>query len=116
MGSTVTGRVTTSISSDGDCTQVLHMRLGYTGEKSLQAPKKKRSLECASTCNMELGGHDILDKKTKVKFNITTHRSEGLLDCVYASIWGPVKTAFLGGHRYLSLLLIIYLNIIGYIS
>jgi len=37
MGSTVTGQVTTSISSYGDCTQVWHMRLGHTGEKSLQA-------------------------------------------------------------------------------
>jgi len=26
---------------------------------------KKGSLEGSSTCNMELGGHDVLDKKTK---------------------------------------------------
>ena len=75
------------------------MRLRHGGEKSLQAPAKKGSLEGASTCNMELGGH-ILDKKTKVKFNTTTHHSEGLLDCVHVSIWGPVKTASLEGHRY----------------
>ena len=40
MGSMVIGRVVTSISSDGDCTQVWHMRLGHTGEKTLQAPTK----------------------------------------------------------------------------
>ena len=34
MGSMVTGRVTTSISSDG-CTQIWHMRLGQACEKSL---------------------------------------------------------------------------------
>ena len=79
------------------------MRLGHRGEKSLQAPAKKGSLEGASTCNMELGGHDILDKKTKVKFNTTIHRSEGLLDCVHVSIWGHAKTASLGGHRYFCL-------------
>ena len=45
MGSTVTGRVTTSISSGDICTQVWHMRLGHTGEKSLQALAKKRSLK-----------------------------------------------------------------------
>ena len=39
----------TSISSDGDYTQVRHMRLEHTGEKSLQAPAKKGSLEGAST-------------------------------------------------------------------
>jgi len=78
--------VATSISSDGDCTQVWHMRLGHTGEKSLQAVVNKRSLEGASTCNMELGGHGVLDRKTKVKFDTSTHRSEGLLNCVHVSI------------------------------
>ena len=55
------------------------MRLGHGGEKSLQAPAKKGSLEGESTCNMELGEHGVLKKK-KVKFGITTHHSEGLLD------------------------------------
>jgi len=36
-GNTVTGQVATSISSDDDCTRLWHMRLGHTGEKSLQA-------------------------------------------------------------------------------
>ena len=74
--------------------------LGHGGEKSLQASTKKGSLEGASTCNMKLGGHSVLDKKTKVKFSTTTHHSEGLLNCVHVSIWGPAKTASLGGHRY----------------
>ena len=51
--------------------------------------------------NMKLGGHDILDKRTKVKFGTTTHHSEGLLDYVHVSIWRPAKTASLGGHRYI---------------
>ena len=71
------------------------MRLRHRGEKPLQARAMKGSLEDASTCNMKLGGHDILDKKTKVKFSITTHRSEGVLDCIRVSIWGPAKTASL---------------------
>ena len=62
------------------------MRLGYTREKILQALAKKGSLEDASTCNMKLGRHGIIDKKTKVKFGTTTHRSEGLLDYVHVSI------------------------------
>jgi len=115
MGSTVTGRVATSISSDGDYTQVRHMRLEHTGEKSLQTPTKKGSLEGASTCNMKLGGHGVLDKNTKVKFGTTTHRSEGLLDCIHVNIWAPTKTASLRGHGTMSLLLIIYLDIVGYI-
>ena len=91
------------------------MRLGHTEEKSLQALVKKGSLEDASTCNMELGGHDVLDKKTKVKFGTSAHHSESLLDCVHVSIWGPVKTASLGDIGTLSRLIIIYLGIVGYI-
>jgi len=99
-GSTVTGQVATSIFANNVCTHVWHMSLGYTREKSLQAPTKKGSLEGVSTCNLELGGHGVLDKKTKVKFSITTYYSEGLLDYAHISIRGPVKTASLGGHRY----------------
>ena len=56
-------------------------------------------MEGAFTCNMKLGEHGVLNKK-KVKFNTTTYHSEGLLDCVHVSIWGPAKTASLGGHSY----------------
>ena len=74
------------------------MKAGQGGERSLQVPAKKGSLESAATCNLE-GEHSVLDKK-KVNFSISTHRSESLLDCVHVSIWGTVKTASLGGHRY----------------
>ena len=60
------------------------MKLGHEDEKSLQTPAKKGSLEGASTCNMKLGEHDVLNKK--VKFSTTTHHSESLLDCVHVSI------------------------------
>ena len=63
----------------------------------------------------ELGGHDILDKKTKVKFGTSTHRLEGLLDFIHISIWGPAKTASLGGHKYFVYFMIIYLGMVEYI-
>ena len=88
----------TSISSDDGYTQVWHVKVGHGGEKSLQALANKGSLEGAATCNL-VGEHGVLDKK-KVKFSTSTHRSEGLLDCVHVSVWGPIKTASLGGHRY----------------
>ena len=71
-------------------------------------------MEGASTCNMELGEHDVLDKK-KVKFSTTTHRSKGFLDCVRASIWDLLRLHRLEVIGTLSLLLIIYLGIVGYI-
>ena len=83
-GITVTGQVATSINSDDDSIRLWHIRLGYTGEKPLQAPTKEESLEGASTCNLEFGEHGVLDKK-KVKFSTTIHYSEGL-DCVHVSI------------------------------
>ena len=84
-GSTVTGQDVTFTDSDDDSTRLWHMRLGHRAEKSLQASVKKGSLEGASTCNLKLGEHGILDKK-KVKFSTTTHSSQGLLDCVHVSI------------------------------
>ena len=60
------------------------MKVGHGGERSLQALAKKRSLEGAATSNLE-GEHSVLDKK-KVKFSTSTHRSEGLLDCVHVSV------------------------------
>ena len=71
-------------------------------------------MEGASTCNMELGEHDVLDKK-KVKFSTTTHHSEGLLDYVHVSIWDLLRLHRLEFIGTLSLLLIIYLGIVGYI-
>ena len=104
--STVTDQVETFISSDDVCTKFWQMRLGHRVTLA-----KKGSLEDASTCNLKLGEHGVLDKK-KVKFSTTT---QGLLDCVHVSIWGPAKTASVGGHRYFIFLLIIYLGIVGYI-
>ena len=97
-GSTVTGHVETSNSSDDGCMKVWQVKVGHEGKESLRAPAKKGSLEGAAICNLE-GEHSILDKK-KVKFSTSTHRSEDLLDCVHVSIWGPAKTVSLGGHRY----------------
>ena len=60
------------------------MKVEHGGERSLQAPVKKESLEGAAICNLA-GEHSVLDKK-KVKFSTSTHRSEGLLDCVHISV------------------------------
>ena len=73
--STVIGQVETSSSSDDGCTNVWQEKVG--GEKSLQAPAKKESLEGAATCNL-VGEHSVLDKK-KVKFSSSTHRMKVFL-------------------------------------
>ena len=44
-GSAVTGQMETSNSSYDDCTEVWQVKVGHRGERSLQAPAKKGSLE-----------------------------------------------------------------------
>ena len=61
----------TSSSSDNGCIKVWQVKVRLGGEKSLQAPAKKGSLEGAATYNLE-GEHSVLNKK-KVKFSTSTH-------------------------------------------
>ena len=75
-GSTVTGQVETSNSSDDNCTRVWQVKVGHGEEKSLRAPAKKGSMEGAVTCKLE-GEHSVLDKK-KVKFSTSTCWPKGL--------------------------------------
>ena len=67
---------------------------------SLQALIKKGLLEGVTTCNLKFGKYCVLDKETKVRFGTAIHYMGGLLDCVDINVWGPIKTASLGSHRY----------------
>ena len=100
-GSTVTGQVTTSTDTDDDSIRLWHMRLGHTGEKSLQALAKQGLLKGSRTCKLIFCEHCVIGKKTKVKFGIATHCIEGILDYVHTDIWGPTKTASIGDNHYL---------------
>ena len=35
-----------------------------------------------------------------MKFSIVTHCTEGILDYVHTDVWGPIKTASIGGNYY----------------
>ena len=52
-GSTVTRKVVTSINSGDDSIRLWYIRLGYTGEKSLQALAKQGLLEGVKTCKLD---------------------------------------------------------------
>jgi len=92
--------VATFTDSDDDSIRLWHMRLGHTGEKSLQALAKKGLLKGTRTCKLEFCEHCVIGKKTKVKFDTTTHCTDGILDFVHTDIWGPTKTASIGGNHY----------------
>ena len=96
---TVTEQVTASEGVD-DSTRPWHMRLGRTGEKSMQALAKQRLLKGAKTCKLEFCEHCIIDKKTKVKFGTAIPCTEGILDYIHINVWGPTKTASLGRNHY----------------
>ena len=72
------------------------MRLGHTGEKSLQALAKQDLLKGASTCKLKFSEHCVIKKKIKVKFGTATYYTEGILDYVHTDIWGSTKKASIG--------------------
>ena len=42
----------------------------------------------------------VLGKQTRVKFGSAIHNTKGILDYVHSDVWGPTKTAALGGTHY----------------
>ncbi|GMP53679.1 hypothetical protein CsSME_00019075 [Camellia sinensis var. sinensis] len=93
-GSTVTGRVAVSTSSSSeddasDTSKLWHMRLGHVG-----------LLKGAKTGKLEFCEHCVLGKQTRIKFGTAIHRTKGILDYVHTDVWGPSKTASLGGKHY----------------
>ena len=83
--------------------------------KVFAGSSKKGFIEGASTCNMKLGGHDVLDKKTKVKSAPLLITLKVFL-IVFTLVFGDLPRLYrLKVIGTLSLLLIIYLGIVGYI-
>ena len=78
----------------------VHMRLGHTGEKSLQALAKQGLLKSGRTYKLEFCEHCVIRKKIKVKFGTATHFIEGILDYIHTDIWGPTKTASIRSNHY----------------
>ena len=87
-GSIVTGQVATSTDSDEDSTRLWHMRLGHTGEKSLQTLAKQGILKGARTCKLKFCEHCVIRKKTTVRFGVATHCTKEILNYVHTDIWG----------------------------
>ena len=76
------------------------MKFGHTGEKSLQALTKQGLLKGAKTCKLKFCEQCVIGKKTKVKSSTAIHCTEGILNYVHTDVWGPTKTASIGGNHY----------------
>ena len=58
-------------------------------------------LKGAKTCKLDFCEQCVIGKQTRVKFGTSIHNTEGILDYILTDVWGPTKTASLGGKHYL---------------
>ena len=102
QGNTAVG--TTAAVSEVDkvdeMSRLWHMRLGHAGEKSLQTLAMQGLLKGAKTCKLDFCEQCVLGKQKRVKFGTAIHNTEGILDYIHTDVWGPNKTASLGGKHY----------------
>ena len=102
QGSTIVGTAAAvSVADKVDkMSRLWHMRLRHAGEKSLQTLAMQGLLKGAKTCKLDFCEQCVLGKKERVKFGTAIHNTEGILDYIHTDVWGPTKTAFLGGKHY----------------
>ena len=83
-----------------EMSRLWHMRLGHAGEKSLQMLAMQGLLKGAKTYKLDFCEKCVLGKQKRVKFGTAIHNTEGILDYIHTDVWGPTKTASLGGKHY----------------
>ena len=101
-GSTVAGTTTAVSEADkvAEMSRLWHMRLGHVGEKSLQTLAMQGLLKGTKTCKLDFCEQCVLGKQKRAKFGTAIHNTEGILDYIHTDVWGPTKTASLGGKHY----------------
>ena len=80
-GSTVSGNATPVISKNSDCdaANLRHMRLGHMSELGLAELNKRGLLDGYEPGKFKFCEHCIFGKHKSVKFNTSTHTTEGIL-------------------------------------
>ena len=97
MGTTA---VVSEVDKVAEMSRLWHMRLGHAGEKSLQMLAMQELLKDAKSCKLDFCEQCVIGKQKSVKFGTTIHNNEGILDYIHTDLWGPTKTASLGGKHY----------------
>ena len=102
QGNTVIGMAATVSDEDVDSetTRLWHMRLGHAGEGALQNLIKQGLLKGAKTCKLDFCEQCVMGKQTRVKFGTAIHNTKGILDYIHSDVWGPSRTASIGGKHY----------------
>ncbi|KAH9656595.1 hypothetical protein KPL70_022738 [Citrus sinensis] len=88
------------VEAHSDTTKLWHVRLGHAGEKSLQTLMRHGLLKGTKTCKLNFCKHCVVCKKIRVKFGTTNHDTREILEYVHSDVWGPTKTASIGGSHY----------------
>ncbi|KAK9224543.1 hypothetical protein WN943_009577 [Citrus x changshan-huyou] len=88
------------VEAHSDTTKLWHVRLGHSGEKSLQTLMRHGLLKGTKTCKLNFCEHCVVSKKTRVKFGTANHDTREILEYVHSDVWGPTKTASIGGSHY----------------
>ncbi|KAH9650701.1 retrovirus-related pol polyprotein from transposon TNT 1-94-like protein [Citrus sinensis] len=88
------------VEAHSDTTKLWHVRLGHAGEKSLQTLMRHGLLKGTKTCKLNFCEHCVVGKKTRVKFGTANHDTREILEYVHSDVWGPTKTASIGGSHY----------------
>nr|AAT44282.1 putative polyprotein [Oryza sativa Japonica Group] len=102
-GTTILGNVAAVFDSlsNSDATNLWHMRLGHMSEIGLAELSKRGLLDGQSIRKLKFCEHCIFGKHKRVKFNTSTHTTEGILDYVHSDLWGPAHKTSFGGARYM---------------
>ncbi|KAH9662850.1 hypothetical protein KPL70_019489 [Citrus sinensis] len=88
------------VEAHSDTTMLWHVRLGHAREKSLQTLMRHGLLKGTKTCKLNFCEHCVVGKKTRVKFGTANHDTREILEYVHSDVWGPTKTASIGGSHY----------------
>ena len=102
-GTTILGNVAavSDSLSNSDATNLWHMRLGHMSEIGLAELSKRGLLDGQSIGKLKFCEHCIFGKHKRVKFNTSTHTTEGILDYVHSDLWGPARKTSFGGACYM---------------
>ncbi|KAH9768832.1 Integrase catalytic domain-containing protein [Citrus sinensis] len=88
------------VEAHSETTKLCHVRLGHAGEKSLQTLMRHGLLKGTKTCKVNFCEHCVVGKKIRVKFGTANHDTREILEYVHSDVWGPTKTASIGGSHY----------------
>ncbi|KAH9652997.1 hypothetical protein KPL70_027263 [Citrus sinensis] len=99
-GTTVTGMVSVSSSSNVDKTNLWHLRLGHMSLRGLKELSKQGMLGSNTIGEMVFCEDCVLGKSTRTSFKSSVHTTRSILDYIHSDLWGPAQVVSLRGARY----------------